>query len=328
LLLAPGYTAATELGATAVKTFLDPFVIEHAPGPTIDLDPALLRARAALIGTLARLARCEDSALTYTWTWDGNAVDVRYGFYRTVELLEAATSAASRAMTGSASSEARDAVAAATVARWELQGILATLADADLDADPGGGEWTIRRTMQHIVNSQRGYAWGSAYWLSVRDEPRRPGPQRAPEGAFGDDFPEEEQEALGSLADIRREMDDIVDATASRYATLTTDDMQVMSGWSGFPVTIAFRQWRWSSHIEEHTVQVEKTLDMLGRRQTEVQRLVRLIARAYGRLEATAFGRTIQPASAAVFDSVAAAVSDLSDSIEPAVAAAVPAPEW
>ena len=58
---------------------LDPFVLEHAPGPTVELDPALLRARAALNDLLARLARVDDAALTYVWTWDGNSVDVRYG---------------------------------------------------------------------------------------------------------------------------------------------------------------------------------------------------------------------------------------------------------
>lgn len=306
---------------------LDPFVIERAPGPTIALDPAVLRARAALNDTLARLAGIDDSALTYAWTWDGNAVDVRYGFYRTLELLEAAASAASRAMTGSASSEARDAVAAATAARWELKGILATLAEADLDADPGGGEWPIRHTLGHIIGGQRGYAWGSAYWLSTRATPPQTGPWRAPEELFAE-MPSDEAEASGTLADIRARLDDVLDATSSRYATLTTDEMGVIGGWSGFPVTIGFRMWRWPSHIEEHTVQIEKTLDMLGRRQTEVQRLVRLIARAYGRLEAIGFGRSVGSESAAVFEGVASAVGDLPGSLEAAVAAAVPAPEW
>src|SRR5437016_5481301 len=104
---------------------LDPFILERAPGPTVEVDPALLRARV------------DDSALTYAWKWDGKDVDVRYAFYRVLETIESATSTLTRAVSGSASSEARDAVAATTAARWETQGILATLNDADLDADPG-----------------------------------------------------------------------------------------------------------------------------------------------------------------------------------------------
>ncbi|MEP7360708.1 MAG: DinB family protein [Chloroflexota bacterium] len=305
---------------------LDPFVLERAPGPTVELDPALVKARAALNDLLARLARIDDAALTYVWKWDGNDADIRYLFYRALEDIEGASGAAARTMTGTVSSEAHDAVAAATAARWEAQGILATLADADLDADPGGGEWTIRQTLGHIIGGQRGYAWGSAYWISVRNEPKPAGRRRAPDELFAA-LPEDDDEAIGSLADVRQKLDDIVDATSSRYATLTPDEMMVEGGWSGFPVTIGFRQWRWSSHIQEHTVQVEKTLDMLGRRRTEVQYLIRLIARAYGRLEATAFGFAPGTAAAAIFEDVAGALRALPAGLDEAIAAAVPAEE-
>jgi hypothetical protein len=305
---------------------LDPFVLERAPGPTVALDPALIRARAALNELLARLARVDDAALTYVWQWDGQDVDVRYLYYRALETIESATSRALSALTGAHSTEARDAVAAATAARWDTQGILATLADGDLDADPGGGEWTIRQTLAHIIGSQRGYAWGSAYWISVRNEPKPAGRRRAPDGLFAA-MPDEQDEATGSLADVRKKLDDIVDTTSSRYATLTSDEMAVEGGWSGFPVTISFRMWRWSSHIQEHTVQVEKTLDMLGRRRTEVQYLIRLICRAFGRLEATAFGLPRVPAASGVFDELAGALRALPAGLDEAIAAALPSEE-
>ncbi len=306
---------------------LDPFVLERAPGPTVDLDPGLVRARAALTDLLARLARIDDSALTYSWKWDGNAVDVRYAFYRALETIEAATSALSRAMAGTTSSEARDAVGAASAARWELQGLLATLADADLDADPGGGEWTMRQTLAHIISGQRGYAWGSAYWIWARDQAAPTGPWRAPEELFAA-MPEEADEARGDVAEVRRLLDDIVDATSSRYATLTTDEMNVVGGWSGFPVTIGFRMWRWSSHIQEHTVQLDKTLDMLGRRRSEVHYLVRLIARAFGRFESEVFGRPVVDNAARVLENVASELRALPSGLDESIAAAVPAGDW
>lgn len=301
---------------------LDPFVVERAPGPIVALDPALIRARAALNELLARLARVDDGALTYVWSWDGRDVDVRYLYYRALETIEGATSAATRALAGTFSTEARHAVAAATAARWDTQGILATLAADDLDADPGGGEWTIRQTLAHIISGQRGYAWGSAYWISVRDEPKPAGRRRAPDDLFSA-MPDEADEATGSVADIRAKLDDIVDATSSRYATLTPDEMAIEGGWSGLPVTIQFRMWRWSSHIQEHTVQLDKTLDMLGRRRTEVQYLVRLIARAFGRLEATVFGLPSATGASAVLDDVAGALHALPAGLDEAINAAV-----
>jgi DinB superfamily len=310
-----------------MSAVLDSFVLEHAPGPLVELDPALVRARSAFNGLLAALAAVTDDKLTCAWTWDANGVDVRYGFYRTLEILESATSAAGLAVAGSVSTEARDAVAAATASRWALQGILASLTATDLDADPGGGEWTVRQTMGHIIGGQRGYAWGSAWWLSTRDQPRSPGPQRAPDAPFAE-LPDDDAEAAGSLAVIRHSLDDVVDATSSRYSTMTTDDMQVKSGWSGFPVTIGFRQWRWSSHIVEHTIQIEKTLDMLGRRRSEVDWLVRSVARAFGQLEATVFGRSSAGTAAGVLDQVATAFTEIHPTLQAAVEAAVSAEEW
>ena len=305
---------------------LDRFVLDRAPGPLVELDPALVRARAAFTAVLAKPSGLGDEQLTYQSFWDGNEFDIRNGYYRVGEVLDSAASEASRSLEGQPSSEARNAVAATTAARWRLHGVLATLDDGDLDADPGNGEWTIRRTLQHVVNSQRGYAWGSAYWLSVRDEPRQPGPQRAPQGVLAS-FPEEEDEARGSLAEVRRELDDIVDVTAARYATLTDADMAVMGGWSGIPVTIGFRQWRWSSHIAEHTIQVEKTLDMLGRRRSEVDWLTRHVAAAYGRLEAVAYSRESAAAASAIYDRVAGELPALAQSIDAAATAAVPGQE-
>ena len=39
------------------------------------------------------LAQIGDDRLTSAWVWDGKDVDVRYGFYRILETLEAAASA-------------------------------------------------------------------------------------------------------------------------------------------------------------------------------------------------------------------------------------------
>jgi hypothetical protein len=307
-----------------MSAVIDQYVLDKAPGPLVQIPAALVRARGAFRELLDAFALLDDDKLTCAWSWDGNDEDVRYGFYRVLELLDVAAAASSRALAGAANSEARDAVGATALSRWALHGVLATLTDADLDADPGNGEWTIRQTMQHIINSQRGYAWGSAYWLSVRDQPRVAGPQRLPEQEFAG-HPDEDEEALGSLASIRQELDDIVDATSSRYATLTDADMLVNSGWSGHPVTIGFRQWRWSSHIDEHTVQIEKTIDLLGKRRSEVAWLTRLNARAFGRLGATVFGRSSAGDAAPILEQVARDLDQLKESVVAAAEAGVPA---
>ena len=138
------------------------------------------------------------------------------------------------------------------------------LRDELLDADPGGGEWTIRQTLGHIVATQRAYAWFTAWWLrraEVGDFPKRvPDDVVAASGA-----PDEAREGEGSLVDIRLRFDDILDLGAGRLASLGDQDLGVRARWSGLPVTVGFRLGRWSSHIAEHTVQCEKTLAWLRR---------------------------------------------------------------
>ena len=62
-------------------------------------------------------------------------------------------------VTDPAPGPAVDPIAAATAARWDLPASWPPSTDEDLDRDPGGGEWTIRQTLGHVVEVQRAYAW-------------------------------------------------------------------------------------------------------------------------------------------------------------------------
>src|SRR5204863_8099648 len=137
-------------------------------------------------------------------------------------------------------------------------------------------------------------------------------------------------EVTGALAEVGQKLDVVVDAASSRCATLGMDGSNAAGGWYGFPVTVGFRMWRWRSHIEEHTIQVEKTLDMLSHRATEVERLVRVNARAMGRLEALVFGRAAEEVDAsgagATLSRIAADLRGMAAPVKAAADAGTPGP--
>ncbi len=215
---------------------------------------------------------------------------------------------------------AADLIGPADAARWDLHGLLAPLSDQEIDADPGGGEWSIRLTLGHTVNAQRAYGWSTAWWQErgfALDDPDLP-PSVGDE--FFADLPDEETtEAAGSLDDIRTRFDEILDLSAERLAGTPDERLGYGARWSGFAVPVSFRLSRWSSHIREHTIQVEKTLAMLGRTPTEPERLARLTLAAYGRAEAIVFGQPDADAAAAI---VRAAVAEARDTIADARRAA------
>jgi hypothetical protein len=278
---------------------LDDFLVRHAPAPLQPIEPGALAARAQVRETLRALAGVADSALERPWPWRDGEVDIRYGVYRQYEALEEARAAIRPLLAGLARLEppARPMLGAAAAARWELNGVLVGVSDEELDRDPGGGEWTLRQAIGHIIGGQRGYNWGSAWWLSRRDAPPEDYPKYIPEDvSIG--MPSDDQEADGTLAELRTRLDDMLDQGTVLFAGLSADDMGVRARWSGIAVDIRFRLFRWASHIREHTVQVEKTLVMLGRPMSEAERIVRLVAAAYGRLEAELWGWPAEPALA------------------------------
>lgn len=260
--------------------------------------PDLDSARELIEGALADLLTVADDALEAPWTWpDHGELERRSAFFRIIEDLDAATAAIEAGGAGRPAGEA--IVAPATVARWELIGLLAPLAEADLDADPGGGEWTVRQTVAHIVSSQHSYGVYTAWW---REQAIATSDERLPFVPDGLEDPawDEAVAANGTPDQIRRRIHAALEEAAARLSDLSTDELALAARWSGLPVTIAIRQGRWASHITEHTVQVDKTLAWLGRQPSEVERLVRLVAAAWGRLEANVWPRSPDPATLAV----------------------------
>ena len=254
--------------------------------------PAALRdARRDVVAAVGALRAIPDASLTRPWAWKGGSEEeLRYGFYRIGEAFELAAIDAGAATRGTGADRGRaaDLIAQATTARWELQGLVIPLASATWDADPGGGEWTIRQTLGHVIASQRGYGVGTAWWQANPHRADDPGLPSAPEAIY-DELPSEDAEAEGSPADVRDRLDAVLDLTTERMAGLPEERLALAARWSGFAVTVGFRFGRMSSHIREHTIQVEKTLVMLNHRPAEVDRLLRHVLAAWGRAEAVVY---------------------------------------
>jgi DinB family protein len=277
-------------------TLLDAPLLELTPSALArPLPSALARARTAIVAAAHDLLAIPEASLTRPWAWiGGSEEEVRYGAYRAAEALEATEMEARAAVAASGADRPRAAriIGPSTAARWDLHGLLLPLDDDLLDADPGGGEWTIRLVLGHVIGSQRGYGWGTAWWLDRAYPAGDPAlPARIPEGFFDAAPDESTTEAEGIVDDLRSRLDAILDLSAERFAGQPDDRLELGARWSGFPVTVGFRIARWSSHIREHAIQVEKTFAMLGHVPTEPARLARHVLAAYGRAESTVFGR-------------------------------------
>ncbi|MFL5717927.1 MAG: DinB family protein, partial [Chloroflexota bacterium] len=244
-----------------------------------------------------RPPRVGDDMLEGEWRWratDTDDVELRYAYFAIHERLERAIGAieVGRAAVPDGDLPLAPAVpylGAMTAARWDLHGLLVGLPAATWDEDPGGGEWTIRQTLGHILGVQLSYSWYNAWFLS---HPAPVGIAERPSDDVMPPEPTEEELAAGTAAEVAARLDSIVDASAAAAAALDEASLQLGARWSGLAVSVGHRLGRYGSHIREHAIQVDKTLAMLHREPSEVERLVRLVLATYGRLEALVIGRT------------------------------------
>jgi hypothetical protein len=286
----------TERSQYAPKMNNHEFLAAHAPAPIVTPAPAVAQARAALDTAGRGLAAIPDAALEKVWRWRDHDADVRYGLFRVLESVEGASAevAAILGATGAQRSGAALRIAPSTVARWALHGRLLGLDDGWLDRVGKEGEWTVRQTLAHIVGGQRGYAaYNAWYWKRARDDRPTDAERAALDAEAG--LPEEAEEGIGSLDEIRIRLDETYDEGAAYLGGIPETGLRQRAWWSGIPVDLDFRLGRLASHTIEHTIQVDKTLSWLDWQPTEAQRIVADVYTAWGRLEALIF--PIEPAA-------------------------------
>ena len=228
---------------------------------------------------LARLAELDEEALARPWRWRGEEIDFHYALYLALEEAQAACAQAA----GGPLPESRRILALAQRAFGDLRGLLIGLDAAMLEAQPRPGEWSIGETLRHVEFVERRYAANTAYAIERSDsEPMRMPAERAPSAAAAS-----ESGDLGAhlvrLAEARA-------ATNHRLGDVAPVAMERPSIWVRWDVDVRFRLHRFASHLVEHTVQCEKILDALGRRQAEGRRIVRRITAALGELEGLGAG--------------------------------------
>jgi len=284
---------------------------ELATVPPTPIHGAVQGARASVRRIAADLLAIGDDRLEHEWRWrptDTDDVELRYGFYAVHERLERAIGTIEVARAGAPDGDlplgpAVPALGAMTAARWDLHGVLVGLAPETWDADPGGGEWTVRQTVGHIIGGQLSYGWYNAWYLS---HPVPVGLAERPSDDVMPPEPTDEELATGTPAEVAARLDSIADASAVAVAALDAASLDLGARWAGLPVSIGFRLGRYGSHIREHAIQVDKTLAMLRREPTEAERLVRLVLGTYGRLEALVFGRSASDLDRSLADGVSA----------------------
>ncbi len=94
-----------------------------------------------------------------------------------------------------------------------------------------------------------------------------------------------------SLGGIVAYYDELHQRILSELADIDAAELDAPSlWWEGYGMPVRFRLHRFSSHLRQHTIQIEKTLAALGHSPSEVQRLWRLLYGALAEAEGVTIG--------------------------------------
>ena len=194
----------------------------------------------------------------------------------------------------------------------DLTGALAGVRDEDLDRVSMEGEWALREVIAHMLGAEYGFLGTVQY---ARDADRPTDEQKA-----GDRWPTWRKEhgyaAPGSLpggiADVRNAMFEIHRRVLTELGPLRDDELEKLAGfWDGLK-PIRFRMHRFEAHMIQHTIQVDKTLQWIGRSPTEARRLVRVLHRdlaAVEMLSSEGFGQRERDGAAQIIGERAAEIA-------------------
>jgi len=266
-----------------------------------------------------RLRSIDDRSLEAFWAWEAyDEEGVRFGILRTTEeVADAAVEIAARRADAGASPSRAERILGRYLVAWRELWSVADRADPAIDTPPLEGEWPLRTILDHLVEAELGFLVtirNGLDHLRAGTPPRLPGSDEQWLALAEVDEDEWRAAFEGSLDDIRAFHRASRDRIVARFAGLTVAELAATSPfWDGERPN-RFRLGRFESHLRQHTIQAEKAVQATIGAPREVERLLRLLARATGDVEAAAIGagpELVEPALGSLTAEIEARADEL-----------------
>jgi hypothetical protein len=247
---------------------------------------------------LANLAQgVADGELERAWAWRSyDSEGVRFAFFRTYEEVRelAVQLRQERYARGLPLSSAQLILSQYHAAYHDLQASLIGVSPDLADRAPSESEWPIRKILSHIVGADLGFYVVVKYALD-RNRSHDGRPEEISDEAWdaisGMDeaaYRAQMGETFENLRTCHRRLHERV---LMEFAGISEQELEEPSRfWEKEPMSLRFRLHRFESHVRQHTIQIDMTLERLDRSQSEAKRLLRLIYGALADVESMQIG--------------------------------------
>jgi DinB family protein len=167
----------------------------------------------------------------------------------------------------------------------DLTGAFAGVRDQDLDRVPREGEWPLREVIMHLLGAEYGFLGVIQYALAP-DRPSDPKLAEARRDSWREEHGYRAPKTLeGGAANVRNAMFEIHRRVQRELGGLPDSALERDATFWDAEKPIRFRLHRFEAHMIQHTIQVDKTLEWLGRGPTEARRLLRVLYRDLAAVE-------------------------------------------
>ncbi|MCB8984629.1 MAG: ankyrin repeat domain-containing protein [Ardenticatenaceae bacterium] len=237
-----------------------------------------------------------EADLEQQWAWLAHEEGVRFAFLGTYQELRdlAARLAVRRQTAGPPLTIAHRVLGQYLAAYRDFQAVMLGVSDDDYEREPAPAEWPLRLVVGHTLRTHITFFALTHYGLErLRSEEERPlsfPPEEvgrvvvSPEQIHALIFDKSRQEVLAFY-------DNLHQRTLAEFAGMSDAESQGPSlWWEGEPYTLQHRLHRFDAHLRQHTIQVEKALELLGQPATEAKKLLRLVYQALAEVEAAVLG--------------------------------------
>ena len=251
-----------------------------------------------LAAAMAHLTDAELAGGGYAW---GDYSGVRMALLGTAQDLDAlsATLLVQRVAAGNPPSHAQLLLSHHREAYRALLALLVGIEPAELTRAPAHGEWPVTEALRHIDEAERGFFISILAGLDAQTQGAAaampPHDQRAALLAEADPAATEDAGAEEQLAAYAR----LHFLVETKLTGLSDAQLEARSPfWEPEQPSVAFRIGRFTAHLREHTVQVEKTLLALGHIPGEAALHIRTLYSALAGVEGALMGAPEPEASA------------------------------
>jgi len=235
-----------------------------------------------------------DADLEHEWAWkDYDGEGIRFAFFRTLEdLLTLETFQLSRRKKGL--SQTQQILSGYHLAFRDLQAALLGVGEAEYERIPAENEWSLRKVLTHIVEADLLFYVAIKNGLNdhrLRDGKLSKVTEKVWEDISGTNDEEVDNILAGPINAALAYHEAAHAKTLSVLADISDEELEKKSlYWEKEAMTFRFRLHRFESHMRQHTVQMDKTLDMLDLHPNEIKRLLRLVYNGLARAENAMMG--------------------------------------